>query len=396
MKTVDNYDFHDKKALVRVDFNVSWDDNFKIIDDSRISAAIPTILKIIGDGGSVILMSHKGRPKKGPECKYSLRHIVDHLSQLLKTEVKFADDCIGKSAKLMAKKLKPGDVLLLENLRFYKEETDGNRGFAKKLASLGDVFVNDAFGVAHRAHASNSVIAEFFKDKMFGYLIEHEIESIDKIVGDIKRPFVGIIGGAKVSTKIGILNSLIDRVDDLIIGGGMMFTFIKALGGKVGNSLVEDDYLSVAKETISYAESIGVNIHLPVDAIIADKFSNDANIKSSDCFKIPDNWMGLDIGEKSIKKFSSIIEKSKNVLWNGPMGVTEMPNFAIGTEAILKSLVKATKEGSFTLVGGGDSVAIINKFKLSSEVSYVSTGGGALLEYIKGKELPGIKAITQG
>ncbi len=396
MKTIKDFDFKGKKAIVRVDFNVPLDGNFNITDDSRIKAAIPTIEKILKDGGSVIVMSHMGRPKEGNKEKYSLRHIVKHLGKLLNREIKFADDCIGDPAFEMAKSLTPGDVLLLENLRYYKEETKGDRDFAKKLASLGDVFVNDAFGAAHRAHASTTIIAEFFsKNKMFGNLFANELESIKKVISDIKRPYIAIIGGAKVSTKIDVLNNLINKVDDIIIGGGMMFTFIKAQGGKIGNSLVEDDYLETAREILSYAKAKNVNIHLPADSVIADDFSNDAKTKTCSSDQIPDGWIGMDIGEKARQHFSSIIENAKNVLWNGPMGVTEMSSFVAGTESIVKAMVKATKNGAFTLVGGGDSVSAINQVGMADKVSYVSTGGGALLEYMEGKELPGVKAIME-
>ncbi len=396
MKTIKDFDFKGKKAIVRVDFNVPLDGNFNITDDSRIKAAIPTIEKILKDGGSVIVMSHMGRPKEGNKEKYSLRHIVKHLGKLLNREIKFADDCIGDPAFEMAKSLTPGDVLLLENLRYYKEETKGDRDFAKKLASLGDVFVNDAFGAAHRAHASTTIIAEFFsKNKMFGNLFANELESIKKVISDIKRPYIAIIGGAKVSTKIDVLNNLINKVDDIIIGGGMMFTFIKAQGGKIGNSLVEDDYLETAREILSYAKAKNVNIHLPADSVIADDFSNHAKTKTCSSDQIPDGWIGMDIGEKARQHFSSIIENAKNVLWNGPMGVTEMSSFVAGTESIVKAMVKATKNGAFTLVGGGDSVSAINQVGMADKVSYVSTGGGALLEYMEGKELPGVKAIME-
>ncbi len=396
MKTVEDYNFRGKKAIIRVDFNVPLDSNYNITDDSRIKAALPTVEKVLKDGGSVILMSHLGRPKEGPEERYSLKHIVDHLSRLLQREVKFADDCVGNSAVEIGDNLKPGEVLLLENLRFHKEETKGDRDFANKLASLADVYVNDAFGTAHRAHASTTVIAEFFsEDKMFGLLLARELKSIEKVVKDIKRPYLAIIGGAKVSTKIDVLNNIIDKVDDLIIGGGMMFTFIKSQGGKIGKSLVEDDYLETAREMMYYAKSKNVNIHLPVDAVIADDFSNDANTRVCKSDQIPDGWMGMDIGEKARQSFSSIIGNAKNILWNGPMGVAEMDKFVAGTESIVKAMVEATEKGAFTLVGGGDSVATINRLGMAAKVSYVSTGGGALLEYIEGKELPGVKAILK-
>ncbi len=396
MKTIEDYNFKGKRAIIRVDFNVPLDDSCNITDDSRIQAALPTIKKILEDGGSVILMSHLGRPKEGPEDKFSLRHLVDHLSKVLSCNVKFADDCIGSSAVEQANSLNSGEVLLLENLRFYKEETKGDRDFAQKLASLADVYVNDAFGTAHRAHASTTIIADFFKeDKMFGYLLARELKNIDKVLSDIQRPYAAIIGGAKVSTKIDVINNLIDKVDDLIIGGGMTFTFIKAQGGQIGKSLVENDFIETAREIISVAKSKGVKIHLPMDVVAADDFSNEANTKICDSDNIPDGWMGLDIGEKTREKFTSVIESAKNILWNGPMGVAEMDKFAKGTEVIVSALVKATEKGSFTLVGGGDSVAVINQLGQADKVSYVSTGGGALLEYMEGKELPGVKAILQ-
>ncbi len=393
---IDNYNFKGKRVIIRVDFNVPLDKDYNITDDSRIRASIPTIEKVLNDGGCAVIMSHMGRPKEKGEEKYSLIHIVDHLAGLLKTDVKFAGDCIGELVAEKVNSLKPGEVILIENLRYYKEETKGDRDFARELASLGDVFVNDAFAAVHRAHASTTVIADFFpQDKMFGYLLERELKSIDKVINDIQRPYLAIIGGAKVSSKIGVLNNLIDKVDDLIIGGGMMFTFIKSKGGEVGDSIVEKDYLSEAREIVSYANSKGVNIHLPVDTVVANKFSNDAVIKTCDSYQIPNNWIGMDIGEKAARNFSSLIESSKNVLWNGPMGVAEMPKFASGTKTILKAMAKATEKGAFTLAGGGDSVAVINKFEMADKVSYVSTGGGALLEYMEGKELPGIKAIVK-
>lgn len=396
MKTIDNYNFKSKKALIRVDFNVPLNEKFEITDDSRIQAALPTINKILNDKGSVILMSHLGRPKDGPEYKFSLRHIVDHLSDVIGVNVKFAEDCIGKEAEELAGTLKEGEVLLLENLRFHKEETKGNDEFAKKLASLADVYVNDAFGTAHRAHASTTIVAKYFPDdKMFGYLIAKELKGIDKVINDVKKPFTAIIGGAKVSSKIEILNNFIDKADNIIIGGGMMFTFIKARGGKIGSSLVEDDYLTVAKEIEEKAKKQNVKLFIPEDVIIADEFSNDARHKSSDAADIEDGWMGLDIGKNSIRELSDVIEKSNTILWNGPMGVFEMPNFAAGTKKIAEAIVRATDKGAFSVVGGGDSVAAINQLKLADKVSFVSTGGGAMLEYLEGKELPGIKAINE-
>lgn len=394
MRTIDNFNFNGKRALIRVDFNVPLDEKFNITDTTRIDATLPTIRKILNDGGSVILMSHLGRPKGGPEEKYSLKHLVPYLTKALNCPIKFADDCIGQSAIDQAATLKPGEVLLLENLRFYKQEEKGDLDFARKLASLGDYYVNDAFGTAHRAHASTAIIAEFFPEyKMFGYVMANEIINIDKCLKDNKRPFTAILGGAKVSTKIEIINHLMDKVDNLIIGGGMMFTFIKALGGEVGASLVEEDYLELAKNIVEGAKSLGVNLYIPPDAVLADNFSNDANIRSGSAYDIQIPWMGLDIGNATIAKFRQVIEKSGTILWNGPMGVFEMNNFEAGTKAIAEALVQATEQGTFTLVGGGDSVAAINKYNLADKVSYVSTGGGAMLEYIEGKVLPGIQAI---
>ena len=380
--------------MIRVDFNVPMNAQFEITDTTRIDATLPTISKILNDGGSVILMSHLGRPKGGPEEKFSLKHLVPCLSAKLNRPVKFADDCIGQSAIDLSASLKPGDVLLLENLRFYKEEEKGDVDFAKKLSVLGDVYVNDAFGTAHRAHASTAIIAQFFpQNKMFGYVMANEIIAIDKCLKDGKRPFTAILGGAKVSTKIEIINHLMDKVNNLIIGGGMMFTFIKAMGGEIGASMVEDDFVDMAKDIIETAKKIGVNLYIPPDAVIADAFSNDANIKKSSAFDIQVPWMGLDIGPSSIQKFAQVIEQSGTILWNGPMGVFEMNNFEEGTKSMALSLAKATENGTFTLVGGGDSVAAINKYELADKVSYVSTGGGAMLEYIEGKQLPGIRAI---
>jgi phosphoglycerate kinase len=394
MKTIENYDFKSKKVMLRVDFNVPLNDQLEITDTTRIDAAIPTIQKILSKGGAAILMSHLGRPKEGPEQKFSLKHLVPYLSKKLNQEVLFADDCIGKSAEEMAEKLQNGEVLLLENLRFYKEETRGDHSFAKKLASLGDVYMNDAFGTAHRAHASTAIIAQFFTDdKMFGYIMENEVQSIDKVLHEAKRPFTAILGGAKVSGKIEIINNLLDKVDNLIIGGGMMFTFIHAMGGNVGKSLVEDELLELALNTIEGSKEMGVKLYLPIDTVIADKFDNHANRKVSDVNEIPENWMGLDIGPSSIRQFSEVIEASSTILWNGPMGVFEMENFSGGTKAIAIAVAKATEKGAFSLIGGGDSVAAINKYNLKNKVSYVSTGGGAMLEYIEGKELPGVKAI---
>ena len=393
MQTIDSYNFSGKKAIIRVDFNVPLNDQFEITDDTRIRAALPTIKKVLEGNGSVILMSHLGRPK-GAEEKFSLKHIISHLSQLLGCEVKFADDCIGDSAKNMASDLKSGEVMLLENLRYYSEEKKGDEEFAHKLASLADVWINDAFGTAHRAHASTAVIAKFFpEDKMFGYVIEGELNSVDKVLKDTQRPLTAIMGGAKVSSKIEIIEHLMNKVDNLIIGGGMTYTFVKAMGGKIGDSLVEDDKLDIAREILKKAEKNNVKIHLAVDALIADDFNNNAKTKECNVHEIPENWMGLDIAGETIKNFSKVIEESKTILWNGPVGVFEMDTFAKGTKAIADAIVTATEKGAFSLIGGGDSVAAINKYNLADKVSYVSTGGGALLEYIEGKELPGIKAI---
>lgn len=397
MKNIDQYNLKDKRVIVRVDFNVPLNDKFQITDDTRIRAAIPTIKKILSSGGSVILMSHFGRPKDGPDDKYSLRHLLKDLESKLGLKVQFANDCIGEEANTKAAALKPGEVLLLENLRFYKEETKGDENFAKKLALLADVYVNDAFGSAHRAHASTAIIARFFPGaSLFGYLMQDEVASLEKVTKHAKRPFTAVLGGAKVSGKIEIINNLIDKVDNLIIGGGMMFTFIKALGGKVGNSLVEEDLLETALAAIEKAKAKGVNLLIPTDALIADSFSNEAQQKACAANSIPDGWMGLDIGNESIKTFTEVILNSHTILWNGPMGVFEFVNFAAGTRDIALAIAKATSSGAYSLVGGGDSVAAVNKYDLADKVSYVSTGGGAMLEYIEGKELPGVKAILEG
>ena len=395
MKTIDFLNFSGKKALIRVDFNVPLDNNFNITDDNRIRGAIPTIEKILKDGGAVILMSHLGRPKDGPVKKYSLSHLVKHLSMVLNTEVKFADDCIGKEATDKAKALKPGEVLLLENLRFHKEEEKGDEAFAEKLASLGDVYVNDAFGTAHRAHASTAIIARFFPNaKYFGYLMAGELANAEKILNHAERPFTAIMGGAKVSDKILLIEQLLDKVDNLIIGGGMAYTFAKAQGGVIGKSLVEEDKMQLANELIAKAKQKKVNLLLPVDSVIADAFSNEANTSTAQNDHIKDGWMGLDIGPESIESFISVIAKSKTILWNGPMGVFEMEKFEGGTKAVAEAVVEATKNGAFSLIGGGDSAAAVAKFGFSDDVSYVSTGGGALLEYMEGKELPGVKAVN--
>jgi len=395
MKTIDNYPFEGKKALIRVDFNVPLDDQFQITDATRINAAIPTIKKILEEGGAVILISHLGRPKEGPEDKFSLRHLLPYLSEKLGIDVKFAPDCIGDEAVKLSAELNPGDVLLMENLRFYKEETKGDEAFAGKLARLADVYVNDAFGTAHRAHASTAIIARFFtEDKVFGYIIGNELKNIDKVLHSPQKPFTAILGGAKVSGKIEIIRNLLDKVDNLIIGGGMMFTFIKAMGGEVGKSLVEEDLLEVARETIEKAEQVGSRLLIPVDTVAADAFDNDAEKAVCEAGKIPANMMGLDIGPETQLMFNEVVRSSKTILWNGPMGVFEMSNFEAGTKSIALAVAEATKNGAFSLIGGGDSVAAINKYELAREVSYVSTGGGAMLEYIEGKQLPGVIAVT--
>lgn len=391
---MDTFSFSGKKALVRVDFNVPLNDGLEITDDTRIRAAVPTIKKILADGGAVILMSHLGRPKNGPEDRFSLKHLVPHLSDLLKTPFVFASDCIGQAATEAASQLQMGQVLLLENLRFHKEETAGDRVFAEQLAALGDVYVNDAFGTAHRAHASTTVVADFFpENKMFGYLLSREIENIDQVMGHAKRPLTAIMGGAKVSSKISIIKNLLDKVDHIIIGGGMSYTFAKAMGGSVGNSLVEDDFLETAKQILTDAETKGVKIHLPEDTVAADAFDNNANKQTFPTNAIPDGWIGLDIGLETVKTYDAVLQASKTILWNGPMGVFEMDSFQNGTKAVALSIAQATGSGAYSLVGGGDSVAAINKFNLADKVSYVSTGGGALLEYMEGKTLPGIAAI---
>ena len=395
MPDFSSYNFSGKKALVRVDFNVPLNDKFEITDDNRIRAAVPTIKKILQDGGSVILMSHLGRPKDGPTNKYSLKHLVNHLQQLLGVKVDFADDCIGHQAREKSKALKPGEVLLLENLRFYKQEEKGDKDFAKKLSELGDVYVNDAFGTAHRAHASTAVIAENFQpgNKIFGLLMENEVKSAEKVLKDAEKPFTAIMGGAKVSDKILLIENLLERADHIIIGGGMAYTFFKAQGGNVGKSLVEEDRLDMAKELISKAEKKGVKLHLPVDSVVADKFDANANTQQADNNSIPDGWMGLDIGPKAVAEFSKVIAESKTILWNGPMGVFEMEKFQAGTKAVAEAIAAATQKGAFSLIGGGDSVAAINQLGFADKVSYVSTGGGAMLEFFEGKELPGIAAI---
>jgi phosphoglycerate kinase len=394
MLTVDNFNFKDEKVLVRVDFNVPLDSDFNITDDSRIAAAIPTIKKILNDGGSCILMSHLGRPKEGPTEKYSLKHIVSRIEQLSGAKVLFADDCIGASATELSSNLKAGEILLLENLRFYKNEEKGDLEFAEKLSKYGSFYVNDAFGTAHRAHASTAVIAQFFAGKKcFGYVMANEIANAEKVVKHPERPFTAIVGGAKVSDKLLIIENLMDIADNIIIGGGMAYTFAKAQGGHIGKSLCEDDRMPLALELIEKAKSKGVNLYLPVDSVVADNFANDANTNVSDNNNIADNYMGLDIGPVASKLFCEVISNSKTVLWNGPMGVFEMSSFEAGTKAVALAVAEQTKNGGFSLIGGGDSAAAIHKFHLADQVSYVSTGGGALLEYFEGKELPGVKAI---
>ncbi len=395
MKTIDQINFEGKKALVRVDFNVPLDENLEITDDTRICAALPTIKKILDDGGAVILMSHLGRPKKGPEDKFSLKHIVSHLSDKLGCPVKYINDCIGDEVTSEADKLKSGDVLLLENLRFYDEEKAGDKTFAEKLSKLADIYVNDAFGTAHRAHASTAVIADFVgNNKCFGYVMANEINNLEKVVNEGERPITAIMGGAKVSSKITIITKLMDKVDKIIIGGGMSYTFAKAMGGSVGASLVENDKLDLALSLIAEAKEKGVELLIPVDSLNADAFSNDANTAVSDIDKVEEGWMGLDISDKTKSLYREAILSSKTILWNGPMGVFEMDKFAEGTKFVANAIADATAQGSFSLVGGGDSVAAVKKFNMQDKVSYVSTGGGAMLEYLEGKELPGVKAIN--
>ena len=397
MADIHTYDFSGKRALIRVDFNVPLDkETMTVTDDTRIRAAAPTIQHVLKNGGSVVLMSHLGRPKDGPEDKFSLRHIVAHTSKVLDVKVKFAEDCIGEMALSLSANLKAGEVLMLENVRFHKRETAGTESFAEELAKHGDVYINDAFGTAHRAHASTTVVAKFFpNDKMFGFLIEGEIKAVDKVLNSTEKPLTAIVGGAKVSSKITIIERLLDKVDNLIVGGGMAYTFVKAKGGKVGSSLVEDDYLDIARKIMSQAAEKGVNLYIPTDTYIADKFDNNANKQEVAIDAIPDGWMGLDTGSKTSVACREIILNSKLILWNGPMGVFEMENFQQGTVDVANAIVDATANGAFSLIGGGDSVAAINKYKLADKVSYVSTGGGAMLEYLEGIELPGIKAIKE-
>ncbi len=393
MKTLFDFNFKNKKALIRVDFNVPLDENFKVTDANRIEAAKPTIDKILADGGSVILMSHLGRPK-GVEEKYSLKPIVSKTEEVLGVPVKFAADCIGSVAEKAAADLRPGEVLLLENLRFYKEEEAGDVDFSKKLASLGDIYVNDAFGTAHRAHASTTIIAQFFpNDKCFGMLLAKEIESLNKVLKDSERPVTAVLGGSKVSSKITVIENILDKVDHMIIGGGMTFTFVKALGGNVGNSICEDDKLQLALDILHLAKEKNVHIHIPVDVVAADAFSNDANTQVVDVRSIPEGWQGLDAGPKSLENFREVIMNSKTILWNGPLGVFEMETFAKGTITLGNYIAESTAKGAFSLVGGGDSVAAVKQFGLEPKMSYVSTGGGAMLEMLEGKTLPGIAAI---
>lgn len=395
MKTLNDFNFKNKKALIRVDFNVPLDATFKVTDATRISSAKPTIIKILEDGGSCILMSHLGRPK-GAQDEFSLKHIASKVEDIIGVETKFVSNCVGAEAEEAAANLKPGEILILENLRFHEEETKGDKDFAEKLSKLGDIYVNDAFGTAHRAHASTTVIAQFFpENKCFGLLLEQEIKSIDKVLKSDDRPVLAILGGAKVSSKITVIENILDKVDDVIIGGGMAFTFVKALGGTIGDSLVEDDKLEMALDILKQAKAKNVNIHLPVDSIIADAFSNDANTQVCDIKAIPDGWMGLDAGPESRKQFHDVVMQSKTILWNGPLGVFEMENFANGTIALGNSIAEATKKGAFSLVGGGDSVAAVKQFGFEKKVSYVSTGGGAMLESLEGKTLPGIAAILE-
>ena len=395
MKTLNDFNFNNKKAIIRVDFNVPLDENFKVTDATRIEAAKPTIDKILKDGGSVILMSHLGRPK-GVEAKYSLNHIVSKTEEILGQKIQFASDCIGEVAENAAKNLQAGEILLLENLRFYAEEEKGDVEFSKKLASLGDIYVNDAFGTAHRAHASTTIIAQFFENaKCFGYLLAKEIESIEKVLKNSEKPVVAILGGSKVSSKITVIENILDKVNHMIIGGGMTFTFVKALGGKIGNSICEDDKLDLAIEILKQAKEKGVQIHIPVDVVAADAFSNDANTQVVDLNQIPDGWQGLDAGPKSLEIFKRIILDSKTILWNGPLGVFEMETFAKGTISLGEFIAESTANGAFSLVGGGDSVAAVKQFGLEPKMSYVSTGGGAMLEMLEGRTLPGIAAILE-
>jgi phosphoglycerate kinase len=395
MATIDTLDLKGKRVLIRVDFNVPFNASLEITDDSRMQAHLPTIEAVIAAGGRPILMSHLGRPKNGPEDKFSLFHLLSHLKKISRREVQFIDNCIGDKVVEASNALKEGSILLLDNLRFHKEETKGDRSFAENLAKNGDVYINDAFGTAHRAHASTAIIAEFFEGrKAFGKVLQSEIENVNKVLVGGKKPVTAIVGGAKVSSKISILENLLKKVDNLIIGGGMAYTFIKASGGSIGNSLVEDDYLSTAVDVMAKAKELGVRIFLPEDSIIADEFSNDANTKVAASNEIPEGWMGLDAGPKAVESVKEVLLASKTILWNGPMGVFEMEKFAEGTKAVAEFIAESTSQGAFSLIGGGDSVAAIKKFNLADQVSYVSTGGGAMLEFLEGKTLPGVKAIT--
>lgn len=393
MKTIHDFNFKGKRALIRVDFNVPLDKSFKVTDDNRIQATIPTLKKILADGGSCVLMSHLGRPKEGPEEKYSLKHTVETTRQLLGVPVDFATDCVGEESYNQSASLKPGQVLLLENLRFYKQEEKGDLGFAEKLSKHGDIYVNDAFGTAHRAHASTTIVAQFFKDRCAGDVMAAELANARKVLDNAAKPFTAIMGGAKISDKILIIEKLMDKVNHLIIGGGMAYTFFKALGGNIGNSLVEEDKLDLAKELIQKAKAKGVELHLPIDSIAADKFDANANTQLANNNAIGAGWMGLDIGPQAIQVFSKVIEDSKTILWNGPMGVFEMKKFETGTKSVAEAVVRATQKGAFSLIGGGDSAAAVAQFGFEEKVSYVSTGGGALLEYFEGKVLPGVKAL---
>ena len=396
MKTINDFNFENKKALIRVDFNVPQDENLNVTDDTRIRAAKPTIDKILKDGGAVILMSHLGRPKGEFNDKYSLKHIASKISEILGVDVIVANDVIGDDAKQKVNNLKPGQILLLENVRFHNEEENGNSDFAKQLAAFGDIYVNDAFGTAHRAHASTAIIAEFFpENKVFGLLMEQELTAINKVLTDGEKPVTAVLGGAKVSSKITIINNILPVIDNLIIGGGMTYTFVKAKGGKIGNSLVENDKLDLALEILEECKKHNVNVYLPVDNVIADNFSNDANVQTVPSDEIPDGWMGMDVGVESSKVFAEVINNSKTILWNGPLGVFEMPNFAKGTIALGDAIAESIKNGAFSLVGGGDSVAFVKQFGYDDKVSYVSTGGGAMLESLEGRELPGVAAILK-
>jgi phosphoglycerate kinase len=394
MPTIDSFDFNGKRALIRVDFNVPLNDSLEVTDDTRIVAALPTIQKILNDGGSVVLMSHLGRPKSGPEDRFSLKHILSGVSRVIGREVLFSEDCIGPNANTASQNLQPGQVLLLENLRFYKEETKGDESFAKHLSAHGDIYVNDAFGTAHRAHASTAIIAQFFTNRVFGKLLAAEVENAQKLLSGAAHPFTAIIGGAKVSSKIEVITNLLDKVDHLIIGGGMAYTFVKAKGGAVGNSLVEDDYLDTAKRILSEAETKGVQVHLPKDSKIADSFSPNAATKVVESNAVPDGWMGLDVGPEAIELYDNVIALSKTILWNGPLGVFEFEAFAEGTKRLCVAIAASTKSGAYSLVGGGDSVAAAKQLHIAEHMSYISTGGGALLEFLEGKTLPGVAAIS--